>query len=137
MILYHSENKFSLSQQEKTSTWLSNCIKFMKCTEGAINYIFCDDEYLLKMNQEHLNHDTYTDIISFDYSDKNHISGDIFISTDRVKDNAQTFSNSFQEELHRVLIHGLLHFAGYKDKTDNEKLEMRKQENYYLSLHTF
>ncbi len=137
MILFNSENNFELSHPETTQTWLSKAISLLGFKEGAINYIFCDDTYLLSLNQKFLNHDTLTDIISFDYSTSELLSGDIFISTERVSENALLFHTTFNHELHRVLIHGILHFAGYKDKTDAEKQEMRKQEDYYLSLHEF
>ncbi len=137
MIYFHSENEFLLSNESETHNWISKCIASLERSIGDINYIFCNDKYLLKINQEYLEHDTYTDIISFDYSDTKTLSGDIFISIDRVRENSKLFKTIFSDELHRVLIHGLLHFVGYNDKTDNQKLEMRKQEDYYLSLRTF
>lgn len=100
---------------------------------GNISVIFCSDEYLLEMNKTHLNHDYYTDIITFNYVDGNLISGDLFISVDRVKENAVKFDVSFNEELYRVILHGVLHLVGYNDKTDEEKKVMRKKENYYLN----
>ena len=99
-----------------------------------INYVFCDDEYLHKLNLEFLNHDTLTDIISFDYSIGKLIQGDIFISVDRVKDNAKDFAVSVSEELNRVIIHGVLHYCGFKDKTDADAKLMREKENYYLDI---
>ena len=137
MIYFHSENDFILDQENEIHSWISKSISLLERSIGDINFIFCSDDYLLNINQEYLKHDTYTDIISFDYSDSNTLSGDIFISVDRVKENAKIFESLFMDELHRVLIHGLLHFVGFKDKMDNQKLEMRKQENYYLSLRTF
>jgi probable rRNA maturation factor len=104
-----------------------------KKSAGEICYIFCSDEYLLKLNQKHLNHDTYTDIITFDYSINNLLSGDIFISIDRIAENAKKFSQSKEKELLRVILHGVLHLAGYKDKKNIEKKRMREKENYYLS----
>ena len=95
--------------------------------------MFCDDDYLYKLNVEFLNHDTLTDIISFDYTVGNLIQGDIFISIERVKDNANDFNVSFEEELKRVMAHGVLHYCGYKDKTEEESLQMRTKENYYLN----
>lgn len=100
---------------------------------GNISVIFCSDEYLLEMNKTHLNHDYYTDIITFNYVDGNLISGDLFISVDRVKENAVKFDVSFNEELYRVILHGVLHLVGYNDKTDEEKKVMREKENYYLN----
>ncbi|MCB0460671.1 MAG: rRNA maturation RNase YbeY, partial [Flavobacteriaceae bacterium] len=102
-----------------------------------ISYIFCDDDYLLDINVKYLKHNTLTDIISFDYTDDGLISGDVFVSIDRVKENAEKFNVSFQDELHRVMIHGILHFCGYKDKTKEEEQLMRSKEDYYLSLRTF
>lgn len=100
---------------------------------GELNYIFCSDDYLLKVNQEYLNHDFFTDIITFDYSES-HIEGDIYISVDRVKENAMSIEVSFKNELHRVLAHGLLHLLGYKDKSEKERKEMRLKEEACLSL---
>ena len=99
---------------------------------GDISVIFCSDEYLLKMNKEYLDHDYYTDIITFDYVEGNVISGDLFISLDRIAENAKTFDTTLLKELYRVVFHGVLHLVGYKDKTDDEEREMRKKENYYL-----
>lgn len=137
MIYFHSENKFSLNNSINISRWLNQCIVKLDKNVGEINYIFCDDAYLLNLNKEYLEHDTLTDIISFDYSDNNTISGDIYISTQRVDENSSLFKTTFQDELHRVLIHGILHFVGFKDKTTTEKATMRKQEDYYLSLRDF
>ncbi|MCE4564090.1 rRNA maturation RNase YbeY [Maribellus sp. CM-23] len=100
---------------------------------GDISVIFCSDEYLLKMNKEYLNHDYYTDIITFDYVEGNVISGDLFISVDRVKDNAVQFDSTLLKELYRVVFHGTLHLVGYKDKTEEEKVLMRSKEDFYLS----
>lgn len=100
---------------------------------GEINYIFCDDEYLLQVNREYLKHDYYTDIITFDYVKGKTISGDIFVSLPRIFDNAETLSKDFESEFFRVLAHGVLHLCGYKDKTDEEIAEMRSKEDYYLN----
>ena len=100
---------------------------------GEINYIFCDDEYLLQVNREYLKHDYYTDVITFDYVKGKTISGDIFVSLQRIFDNAQTLSKDFESEFFRVLAHGLLHICGYKDKTEEEIAEMRSKEDYYLN----
>lgn len=137
MILYNSETDFVLDQAENISDWIAKTIESEGKNEGDISYIFCGDDYLLEINFKYLKHNTLTDIISFDYTDDGLISGDIFISIDRVKENAQKFNVSFQDELHRVMIHGILHFCGYKDKTKEEEQLMRSKEDYYLSLRTF
>ena len=137
MIYFHSENDFILTNENDVHSWISRSITLLDRVVGDINYVFCNDDYLLNINQEYLKHDTYTDIISFDYSDSDSLSGDIFISIERVKENAKKFDTIFLDELHRVLIHGLLHFVGFKDKLTSEKDEMRKQEDYYLSLRDF
>jgi rRNA maturation RNase YbeY len=100
---------------------------------GEINYIFCDDEYLLKVNQDYLDHDYYTDIITFDYVKGKTISGDIFVSLPRILDNASTLSQNFEEEFNRVLAHGILHLCGYKDKTEEEQTQMRAKEDFYIN----
>ncbi len=120
---------------ENTTSWVLKVIKQHSYSVSALNYIFCTDDQLHKINLEHLGHDTYTDIITFDYSDDDGVvESDIYISLDRVKENAEDLGKSFDEELHRVLIHGVLHLIGYDDKTQKEKLEMRKKENTCLSL---
>jgi len=108
-----------------------------KKTLEEISYVFCSDNYLLKINQNHLNHDTYTDIITFDYSEGNLISSEIYISIDRVKENAKTHSAAILDELHRVIIHGVLHLCGYKDKTTKEAEAMRRKEDLYLGKRNF
>ena len=104
---------------------------------GDVTIIFCSDDYLLEVNREHLDHDYYTDIITFDYSDYSTVSGDLFISVDRVKENASDFNVSFEHELHRVIIHGFLHLCGYFDKTNEDQILMRSKENQALSLMGF
>ena len=133
MISFNYENDFVLSNEGQISKWISHTIKEEGCEEEDINYIFCDDDYLYKLNLEFLNHDTLTDIISFDYSIGKILQGDIFISTERVLDNAADFKVTFEEELSRVIVHGILHLCGYKDKTDAEKMTMRNKEDHYLS----
>ncbi|SHG25580.1 rRNA maturation RNase YbeY [Chryseobacterium sp. OV279] len=123
--------------QESVSTdyqkWLEDIILSEGKKTGEINYIFCDDEYLLKINQDYLQHDYYTDIITFDYVKGKTISGEIFVSLQRISDNASTLSRDYEEELKRVLAHGILHLAGYKDKTEEEEKEMRRMEDFYLA----
>lgn len=134
MIKFNYETAFKLENEDKISKWISNTILSEGFKLEEINYVFCDDEYLHKLNLEFLNHDTLTDIISFDYSIGKLIQGDIFISVDRVKDNAKDFAVSVSEELNRVIIHGVLHYCGYKDKTSSDAQTMRTKENYYLSI---
>jgi rRNA maturation RNase YbeY len=134
MIQFNYETEFILEREEDFSSWLSDVIISENKKEGDINYIFCDDEYLLKINIEYLNHDTLTDIISFDYSIGNELNGDIFISVERVKDNANDFNVPFKDELKRVLVHGLLHYCGYKDKSDKDEQLMRFKEDEKISM---
>ena len=132
MINFNYETEFSLVSEEHISNWILNVIDLEGYQLEEINYVFCDDTYLHKLNVEFLNHDTLTDIISFDYSVGKIIQGDIFISVERVEDNAKDFKTSFVEELHRVIVHGVLHYCGYKDKTDEDAKIMRRKENHYL-----
>lgn len=134
MIEFNFETDFKLGNDTLLYEWISNVITSEGFEVGEVHYIFCDDEFLHKLNVEFLNHDTLTDVISFDYRMGNQINGEIFISVERVQDNAKDFNNSFEEELHRVMIHGILHFCGYKDKTDEEEALMRIKENEALSL---
>lgn len=133
MISFNYENNFKLPNELQIQTWISSVILSENCKEEEINYVFCNDAYLHILNEEFLNHDTLTDIISFDYSIGKTLHGDIFISTERVEDNAKDFNVSFEEELHRVLVHGVLHYCGYKDKTENEAKIMRSKEDFYLN----
>lgn len=135
MISFNYETDFELSDETAISEWLSNVIISESKKEGDINYIFCDDEYLHKINVEYLDHDTLTDIISFDYSVGNELHGDIFVSVERVADNAKDFNVSFDEELKRVLVHGILHYAGYKDKSEEDELKMRQKEDEKLLIY--
>lgn len=134
MIDFNYEINFSLVDESKYSSWISETIISEGKEEGEINYIFCDDDYLHKINVEYLDHDTLTDIISFDYTVGNEINGDIFISIERVKDNAIDYSVPFEMELKRVIIHGILHYCGYKDKSDAEALLMRQKEDEKINL---
>ena len=134
MISFNYENEFSLDNEEVYASWLTSVIESENKKEGEINYIFCDDEYLHKINVEYLNHDTLTDVISFDYSVGNEINGDCFISVERVKDNALDFNVTFDEEIKRVLAHGILHYCGYKDKTESDEAIMRQKEDDKIAL---
>jgi len=134
MIDFNYETDFELSNEAQYSEWISEVIASEGKKEGDISYIFCDDEYLLEINQQHLDHDTLTDIISFDYTIGNEISGDIFISVERVKDNAIDFNVPFAEELLRVMAHGVLHYCGYKDKSEEDEKLMRSKEEEKIAL---
>ena len=133
MINFFTETEFTINEDEINS-WLLSVIASEDKNLGEINYIFCDDAYLLSINQQYLDHDTYTDIISFDTSEGNDLSGDIFISVERIQENAQQFNVSVDDELKRVLVHGILHFCGYKDKTDDEAKLMREKEDEKLKM---
>lgn len=133
MIEFNYETDFNLTNETLLKDWINDIATSEDFEIGEINYIFCDDAYLHKLNVEFLNHDTLTDIISFDNSLGKLLNGDIFISVSRVKENAKDYKVSFDNELHRVMIHGVLHYMGYKDKTDLEKKEMRNRENLALS----
>ena len=121
-----------------TRNWLQEVANSENKNIGSLNYIFCSDAYLLKINRDYLNHDTLTDIITFDNSETvDELEGDIYISVDRVQENAEKFKVPFSKELHRVMVHGLLHLLGYNDKTLHQKRMMRKKESSYLSLREF
>ena len=134
-LYFQSENDFVLSEDEQVaySEWVEACMEERGCNCGEVTYIFCDDEYLLSINQKYLNHDDYTDIITFDYSQDILISGDLFISTQRVADNAESFAVSFKKELSRVMIHGVLHLLGMEDSSPELKAEMRSSEDECLA----
>jgi probable rRNA maturation factor len=134
MINFNYETEFNLDNEDAIGSWISNVIKSENKKEGEISYIFCDDEYLLQINQEHLQHDFYTDIISFDYTVGNELSGDIFVSVERVQENATDFNVPFDEELKRVLVHGVLHYCGYKDKSEQDELLMRSKEDEKIAM---
>ena len=116
-----------------TKNWIKTIIFSEKKILGDVMFVFCDDQFLLKKNIKYLNHDTLTDVISFDYSNKSEINGDILISIERVKENAKLYNQTFSTELNRVMAHGLLHLLGYNDKSQEEAKIMRSKENYYLS----
>ncbi|MDB4250917.1 rRNA maturation RNase YbeY [Flavobacteriales bacterium] len=122
-----------LSNTEDLNLWINNVIKEEEMIIGELVYVLCNDEYLLKKNIQFLNHNTLTDVITFDYSDDKIISGDILISTERVVENAKIFNVNYLTELHRVMVHGLLHLLGYKDKIEKDADTMREKENYYLN----
>ena len=134
MISFNYETDFELENEAHYEDWISRIIESEGFDEGEINYIFCDDEYLHKINVEYLDHDTLTDIISFDYTVGNVLQGDIFVSVERVLDNANDFNVSFEEELKRVLSHGVLHYCGYKDKSPKDEALMRSKEEEKMQM---
>ncbi|MCC7332664.1 MAG: rRNA maturation RNase YbeY [Flavobacteriales bacterium] len=131
---YSQEIDFKLKNQPKVKKWIKEVILTENKSLGNINYIFCSDTYLLSLNNQYLNHNTYTDIITFDYTENNTLSSDIFISIDRVSENSIKYSTDFNSELMRVIIHGVLHLIGFKDKLKSQKLIMRAKEDFYLNL---
>ena len=134
-IFFHTEDiSFALDSEKTTSNWLVMLVEHHNKKLGELNYVFCSDDYLLKLNQEHLNHDYFTDIITFDYCQNDVISGDLFISVDRTNENAKTFKNSESNELNRVIAHGLLHLLGFSDKTAEDIAEMRSMEEDALTM---
>lgn len=134
MVIFNYETDFQLENESDYGQWIDAAIESEGKEPGEINYIFCDDEYLHNINMQYLNHDTLTDIISFDYCIGDLISGDIFVSIERVQDNAKDYEVSFNEELLRVLAHGVLHYCGYKDKTEDEALLMRSKEQEKINM---
>jgi len=134
MISFNYELDFKLDQEGLYADWISNVISSENKVEGDINYIFCDDDYLVEINKRYLDHDTLTDIISFDYSIGNNLQGDIFISIERVGENAIDFNVDFNEELKRVMVHGILHYCGYKDKIEDEERLMRQKEEEKMKM---
>ena len=133
-IQFSFQTNYPLTSRTKIKQWIKQVIEAKGKKTGNITYIFCDDEYLLEVNKQYLQHDYYTDVITFDYVENDLISGDIFISTDRVRENALAFGSSETEELHRVIIHGALHLLGLKDKSEKEASQMRQAENEALKL---
>jgi len=137
MIEFSYQTKFKLTAETDVAKWIGEVIVAEGFVEGDISYVFCDDEFLLNINKEFLSHDTLTDIISFDYSLGKQIHGEIYISVERVSENAGNFNSVFNDELHRVIIHGILHYCGYKDKTESAANEMRQKEDDALGRRLF
>jgi probable rRNA maturation factor len=132
---FSEQIRFKLSNPKKTTSWIKSVIKKEGCRLNSLNYVFCSDEYLKEINIQYLRHKTYTDIITFNYNPaEGVVEGEIYISVDRVRENAKTFKTDFQTELHRVIIHGVLHLIGFNDKSKSEKALMREKEDSYLSL---
>jgi probable rRNA maturation factor len=138
-ITFHAEDiSYNLKQKTAVRNWLTDTIKAEGYKLKELTYIFCTDEYLLQINRQYLDHDTYTDIITFDNSEQDGvIIGDIFISIERIRENAANFNVTETQELHRVLIHGALHLLGYKDKTATDKKKMTSKEDFYLERRSF
>jgi probable rRNA maturation factor len=138
MVIQYSSHRtrFKLPNPKKTSAWIEKVVKTEKGRVLSLSYVFCTDTYLLDINRRYLDHDTLTDIITFDYTEPSskNLEGEIYISIPRVKENARSLDIDFNDELHRVIIHGVLHLLGYKDKTTKAKNEMRRMEEKYLSL---
>tara|TARA_B110000305_G_C19310272_1_gene573648 strand:+ start:255 stop:668 length:414 start_codon:yes stop_codon:yes gene_type:complete len=137
MIVFNKEVVFQFQNEDFLVKWIGEVVEKENYREGELSFIFCSDAFLLEKNMEFLKHDTLTDIISFDYTIGSLVSGDIFISIERVIENAAAFKVSFEDELHRVMVHGILHYCGYKDKERDDKELMRSKEDYYLSLRQF
>ena len=134
-IYFSTENiDFELADASRVKKWITAVVDAQGKRVGNLNYLFCDDAYLIGVNQTYLNHDTYTDIITFDYVEGNVVSGDILISVERVRENAHLFNTPFEQELHRVIIHGVLHLLGQADKSDEDAAEMRRKEESALDL---
>lgn len=129
---YNEDVTYRLLYKEKIRLWLLSVVEQEKQQAGDISFIFCSDEYLLDINRQYLSADYLTDVITFDFTEDKHISGDIFISTDRVKENAKQYKQKYFHEMLRVILHGVLHLLGYKDKTEKEIKLMREKEDYYL-----
>lgn len=134
MISYHYETDFNLEDDIKYTDWIKNVVAKESRKLGDLSYVFCTDEYLFTLNEKYLEHKSYTDIITFDYSVEDTISGEIYISIDRVKENARKFKVEFDAELRRVMAHGVLHLVGYKDKTEKDKELMRAKENEKITM---
>ncbi len=131
---FNENSGFRLRNIKRVRSWITDAITKEGRTPGDLSVIFCDDPFLLELNIGYLKHDTLTDIITFDYNEGSLIIGDIFISIERVKENARLYSKSFEDELHRVIIHGVMHLCGYKDKKSKDKVTMRQKEDEFLAL---
>ena len=132
----NKKTRFKLKEKERIASWVERVVLMYHKFPGDIQYVFCDDTFLAEMNQQYLQHDTLTDIITFNYNSGHYISGDIFISIDRIKENAATYKTTIEDELHRVMIHGILHLCGLNDKTAKDKKLMQEKENEALEILT-
>ena len=133
-IEFHYQHDFEIEDEAGYGSWIERAVGERNFLLGTLTYVFMSDDELLEMNRKYLNHDTFTDIITFDYSEGNTISGDIFISSDRVKENAERYGVNEASEMRRVMAHGALHLMGYKDKTEEEKRLMREEENRFMEM---
>ncbi len=134
---YSDGINFKIENPSEVSRWVNNSIEAENFSAGEISFVFTTDEKLIEINRQFLDHDTFTDVITFDYSEGNNISGEIYISIERIRENAVDFSQGEIDELYRVMIHGILHLCGYNDKGSDQKTQMTRKEDYYLSLRTF
>ena len=132
----NKKTRFKLKEKERIASWVERVVLMYHKFPGDIQYIFCDDTFLAEMNQQYLQHDTLTDIITFNYNSGHYISVDIFISIDRIKENAATYKTTIEDELHRVMIHGILHLCGLNDKSPKDKKLMQEKENEALEILT-
>ena len=132
IFFYNEDINYLLLKKRNIKTWLSAVAKEEGKEIETVSYIFCSDDFLLRVNEQYLHADYFTDVITFDYCEKNRVSGDVFISVDRVKENAKVYKQPFFSEMLRVILHGMLHLCGYKDKTKKEAKKMREMEEYYL-----
>lgn len=133
MNFFSEEISFKPKNSLKLKSWIKDVAKEEGYQVGTLNYVFCNDDYILETNRQYLQHDYFTDIITFDYTERRKISGDLVVSIDTVKSNSEKLGVTFNSELCRVIIHGVLHLCGYKDKTDKEEVVMRQKEDYYLA----
>lgn len=134
MVVFNYQADFKLDDEVAFSKWIRDVVKSEKKMDGDISYVFCTDDFLLDINQRFLNHDTFTDIITFDYCEEDTVNGEIYISVDRVKENADSFMVSFDQELRRVMSHGVLHLCGYGDKSVTDKQVMTDKENEKINM---
>jgi len=134
MINFYYESQFELENEEKYTNWIIKIVESENRVLGELSYVFCSDDYIFELNEKYLGHSTFTDIITFDYSVKENLSGEIYISIDRVKENAEEYKEEFEIELLRVMAHGVLHLSGYKDKKEQDKELMRVKENEKIQM---
>ncbi len=134
MINYYYESEFALKDEDKYTNWIKRIVNSENKKLGELSYIFCSDDYLFELNEKYLGHSTFTDIITFDYSENENLSGEVYISIDRVIENAEEYKEEFERELLRVMAHGVLHLAGYNDKEDKERKSMRVKENEKIEM---